>query len=496
MLGRYLLADAIASGGMATVHLGRLTGPVGFARTVAIKRLHPQYAKDPEFVTAFLDEARLAARIQHPNVVATLDVVAIEGELFLVMEYVDGESLARLTKRARRPRQRIPPRIVSAVITSALYGLHAAHEARGDDGEPLGLVHRDVSPQNILVGSDGVTRMVDFGIAKADRRVHETEAGRIKGKFAYMAPEQVKSRDLDRRADVFAAGIVLWEALTGRRLFEEDTNPLVTLKQVAEARLEPPSRFAPELSPEVDAVVMRALSRPKEARFQTAREMAVALERAIVPALQREVSEWVHELACDALQRRGDALTRLQREESGLDAADSAGELSRALESDGATASYTSSVVAMPAPEAAAQTATTRLAAPQAAPPPKPPASFGPRAYVIGAVLGALLFAVLLIAGLSMRHRSPEPEPVLGASETGIPVPLPNTPPETPDAAAVALEPDATVSIDAAPAPSASARPNATGVRVPQVAKPNCQPPYWVDADGIKHYKRECNLGK
>src|SRR5580693_5872615 len=158
VIGRYALYEELASGGMATVHLGRLMGPVGFSRTVAIKRLHAAYAKDPEFVAMFLDEARLAARIRHPNVVPTLDVVARDGELFLVMDYVQGESLARLVRASAATRRPIPVEIVSSIVCSVLFGLHAAHEATNDQGEPLSIVHRDVSPQNVLVGSDGVAR--------------------------------------------------------------------------------------------------------------------------------------------------------------------------------------------------------------------------------------------------------------------------------------------------------------------------------------------------
>src|SRR5437870_1182907 len=155
IVGRYAIYNEIAAGGMATIHLGRLLGPVGFSRTVAIKRLHPQFAKDPEFVSMFLDEARLAARIRHPNVVPTLDVVATQGELFLVMEYVQGESLSRLGRVMRERKERILPRICASIMSGVLHGLHAAHEAHDERGEPLGIVHRDVSPHNVLVGGDG-----------------------------------------------------------------------------------------------------------------------------------------------------------------------------------------------------------------------------------------------------------------------------------------------------------------------------------------------------
>ena len=196
LVDRYAIYDAIASGGMATVHLGRLIGTAGFLRTVAIKRLHSQFAHDADFTAMFLDEARLASRIQHPNVVSTLDVVMNDNELLLVMEYVRGESLSRLIRRARDRGVPLPPRVVVAIMSGALHGLHAAHEAVDEKGALLGLVHRDMSPQNVLVGTDGVARVLDFGVAKAAGRVHTTRDGDIKGKVLYMPPEQLSAEPL------------------------------------------------------------------------------------------------------------------------------------------------------------------------------------------------------------------------------------------------------------------------------------------------------------
>ena len=216
--GRYVLFDEIAAGGMATVHFGRQSGAAGFSRTVAIKRLHPNLAKDPEFVAMFLDEARLVARIRHPNVVPTIDVVATEGEVFVVMEYVHGESLARLRTAMAQAGRVADPRIVASVISGVLHGLHAAHEAKSEVGQPLNIVHRDVSPQNILVGIEGISRVLDFGVAKAIGRVQSTREGQIKGKLAYMAPEQLQGGHVTRRADIYAVAAVTWEAFTGQRL--------------------------------------------------------------------------------------------------------------------------------------------------------------------------------------------------------------------------------------------------------------------------------------
>src|SRR5580692_2033966 len=197
IVGRYAIYGELASGGMATVHLGRLLGPVGFSRTVAIKRLHEQFAKDPDFVSMFLDEARLCARIKHPNVVPTLDVIAGDRQLLLVMDYVQGESLSRLFRSAVARGERIPLKVTVAIVSGMLHGLHAAHEAKDERGEPLGIVHRDVSPQNVLVGIDGVARVLDFGVAKARGRLHTTQDGRVKGKLSYMAPEQLRSEAVD-----------------------------------------------------------------------------------------------------------------------------------------------------------------------------------------------------------------------------------------------------------------------------------------------------------
>ena len=239
VIGRYALYGEIASGGMATVHLGRLLGPAGFSRTVAIKKLHPQFAKDPDFSLMFVDEARLVARIRHPNVVPTIDVVSDDGSLLLVMEYVAGESLARLLRAARRATGRVPQPVALAIVSGILHGLHAAHEATNDAGEPLHLVHRDVSPQNVLVAADGVARVLDFGVAKAAGRMVATREGTIKGKMAYMAPEQLRAEAIDRRADIYSASVVLWETLTTHRLFEAEGEVGVFGKVLAGASTPP-----------------------------------------------------------------------------------------------------------------------------------------------------------------------------------------------------------------------------------------------------------------
>jgi eukaryotic-like serine/threonine-protein kinase len=292
IVGRYELHGEIASGGMATVHLGRLRSEVGFRRTVAIKRLLPVLAADPEFRAMLLEEARLAGRIQHPNVVHVIDVVDSAPDLLLVMEYVAGESLARLLGRARQQGELLPPPIAVAIAMNLLDGLHAAHEATDERGEPLDIVHRDVSPQNLMVGADGIARVLDFGIAKATGSSAVTREGQIKGKLAYMAPEQIEG-NATRQSDVYAAGVLLWEALTARRLFEGETDQQ-TLSRILAGRVPKPSEFgAPQA---LDACVMQALEKDPYRRFPSARSMTIELGRHIRPADPHEVAAWLEEL--------------------------------------------------------------------------------------------------------------------------------------------------------------------------------------------------------
>ncbi|MBS2012311.1 MAG: serine/threonine protein kinase [Deltaproteobacteria bacterium] len=325
VVGRYALYGAIAAGGMATVHLGRLLGPVGFSRTVAIKRLHAQFASDPEFVSMFLDEARLAARIRHPNVVPTLDVVATGGELFLVMDYVPGESVARISRVLREQQQTIPQRIISAIMAGVLHGLHAAHEAKDERGDPLGIVHRDMSPQNVLVGADGVPRVLDFGVAKAAGRMQTTRDGQIKGKLAYMPPEQLRGAAVSRQTDIYAAGVMLWELVTGQRLFTGDNEGAVVAK-ILEGRIEAPSKVAfrgmsrsktltdahLRSLEALDSTILRSLQMDAESRFGSAREMALEIEKRCAPATASEVADWLETVAKDVLTSRAAMVAEIE----------------------------------------------------------------------------------------------------------------------------------------------------------------------------------------
>jgi serine/threonine protein kinase len=315
VLGRYVLYDEIATGGMAAVHIARLMGPVGFSRTVAIKRLHRHLANDEAFLSMFLDEARLAARIRHPNVVPTLDVVTVEQELFLVMEYVQGESLSKLQRAAKATNATIPVRIASAILVASLHGLHAAHEAKSENGDPLGIVHRDVSPQNVLVGADGVVRVLDFGIAKAMGRLHTTRDGEVKGKAGYMAPEQLRGAEVDARTDVYSASVVLWELLAGQRLFSGDS-PEATMNMVLERVAPPPSTLNADVPAALDSLVLRGLSRDASKRFASAREMAIALEGVVAPATPHEIGEWVERTSGEVLRRRARMVADIESQPS------------------------------------------------------------------------------------------------------------------------------------------------------------------------------------
>jgi serine/threonine-protein kinase len=309
---RYVLSSAFAAGGMAQVHLGRVLGAGGFRRTVAVKRLHPHLARDGYFMSMLVDEARLAARVRHPNVVGTIDVAAMGGELLLVMEYVHGEPLSAILHGLRTCGERMPLPIASAVLSGVLLGLHAAHEARDEDGHPLGIVHRDVSPANILLDVDGLARVVDFGVAKASGRLQLTRSGQIKGKFAYMAPEQLEGGDLDRRADVYAASVVLWECLTNRRLFRGESEADV-FRDAMLARVVAPGKVAPNVPKAVDDVIMNGLARDPAARYATARDMALALEGAMQPATPARVSEWLQRVAGESLAARERAIATFER---------------------------------------------------------------------------------------------------------------------------------------------------------------------------------------
>ena len=310
-IGRYALFEQFATGGMATVHLGRLDGAGGFSRVVAIKRLLPHLVANREFTDMLLNEARLAARVGHPNVVATLDVVASKGDVLLVLDYVEGEALSTLCRaQAKERRDVVPIPIAVGIMQDVLHGLLAVHEATDEKGRALDLVHRDISPPNVLVGVDGVARVLDFGIAKALQQLDDSMSGRRMGKMGYMSPEQIRGERLTQRSDVFSAGIVLWELLAMRRLFPAD-QPEERMESILRGDYLRPSALRADVPPELDAAVMKALERSPDARFADVRAFSDALEPA-PRASRREIAEWVSSLAHVALAERTRMVARLE----------------------------------------------------------------------------------------------------------------------------------------------------------------------------------------
>ena len=516
VVGRYVLFGEIASGGMATVHFGRLQGAAGFARSVAIKRLHPQYAKDPDFVSMFVDEARLAARISHPNVIPTLDVVSQGDELLLVMEYVRGTSLSRLLRTLGKTGQIIPPRIAASILAGVLHGLHAAHEAKSETGERLDIVHRDVSPQNVLVGTDGVARVLDFGVAKAAGRWQSTREGQLKGKIAYMAPEQITTGLVTRRTDIYAASAVLWEALTGRRLFRAESE-VKLLMMVIEGGVQAPSTITLGLPEELDGIVLRGLDRDPEKRFATAREMASHIERVVPVAPPAEVGEWLERVAADELRERANRIEEIER--SMPSARTSPSELSMASARSGAKSGIAPRSARVSSTDHSAPSLAALGARPAQASDSAPVEENAPRRArrslaVVAAMVLALSFAVGLAAALrpwrastsatpSRESAAPHaarasedpvaPSPSAGESgpsatepKTSVwtPIPFPSTtsiatPTTIPTVAPTALP----------------MRPTRTGRSTGLVKPPvpsDCTPPFTTDSKGHVHFKPAC----
>lgn len=270
--GRYQLVRRIAVGGMAQLWLAVQRGPHGFEKTLVLKVILPEFCTNDDFVQMFLDEARLAATLDHSNVVRVYDFGEVGGQYYLAMEYLPGEDLAGIRQMARRTRKPLPIDEMCDVVMGAAAGLHFAHEATDAQGQPLNVVHRDVSPSNIIVTYHGTVKLVDFGIARAESNLTRTVAGTLKGKVAYVSPEQAAGEAVDRRSDVFSLGVVLFEMLTGRRPFKRDSD-LATLKAVLAAPVPPPSTLRPKVPEALDAIVLKAMSRDLGARYQTAAEL-------------------------------------------------------------------------------------------------------------------------------------------------------------------------------------------------------------------------------
>jgi serine/threonine protein kinase len=315
-LGRYEIAGQLAMGGMAEILLGRLAGPSGFERAVVIKRVLPHLGQHAAFVAMFVDEARIAGRIHHPNVVHVEELVQDGNDLYLVMEYLEGEPVSALLRRASVRNVKLDAYLSAHVVAEACAGLHAAHELTDGDGARLHLVHRDVSPQNIFVTYAGSVKVLDFGIAKAADRITQTEAGVLKGKFEYMSPEQCLGRKLDRRSDVFGLGVLLFEMLTRVRLFKR-ASQVATIRAVVDDPIPRPSDLVPGLHPKIDAVCLKALAREPEDRYATAADLRRDLldaARAMGgdPMAETALSRFMHELFADRIEEKREMLRRVR----------------------------------------------------------------------------------------------------------------------------------------------------------------------------------------
>lgn len=461
-LGRYQLLARIASGGMGVVHVARARGEHGFSRTVALKQLHPHLAEDPDVVERFLAEARIASQIVHPHVVSVLDVGSAAGRAFLVLDYVHGESLAGLLRASAELGERPPLAVVSAVVSEALEGLHAAHETVDARGIPIGLVHRDVSPHNVLVSTRGAAYVTDFGVAKVKDALRQTRSGSLVGKAGYMAPEQLGAGGgVTRATDIYGAGVVLWESLTGERLFDG-------LEQQIEATAKktpppPPSSRRTDIPPLLDELVLSLLALSPNARPRTALDAARALTAIVTPASAREVGEWVLDLAGPKLDR----LDAAMREATLLEPTAPPSDFAQTI----------AEPVALPAPGTATR--------------------WRRRAHLS---MSAAIFAVVLAIAVSggsiwaaLRRTSPaaaSPSAVLTSPPRDPPSGEPEASPETSSAPVAEPTPPPAredAGLAKARAGAAHGKPRAT----PRI---DCHPPYVVEG-GIKRYKRECFPG-
>lgn len=500
-LGRYDLLTPLAQGGMAIVWAARLRGSRGFQKIVAVKAMLPSLAEDSSFEEMFIAEAELSARIKHPNVCEIFDVGEEDGTPYIVMEWVNGEPLSALSKAARAKGLTIPVSVAARIVHEAALGLHAAHEVKGEDGALLGLVHRDVSPQNILIGYDGIVKVVDFGIAKATNASDEkkTQAGQVKGKVQYMAPEQAAGK-ADRRSDIFALGIVAYILVTGKHPFEADNDMAMLRKICSPGRVPAASTLAQNLPLALDQAISRALDKDPKKRFQTMAEFASALELAKQQIARRGEEKDVAAFVGEVLAERSEKRKRMIKEAIRL--ADSRA-TERHAEITGASKitsldATSPSNPSMASPPMGTSTWTdSRPGVPAGAPPPpesdagvstpiapEPLSSAAPPTrrrtwLVVGGVAAAVAVAVTLL--VTLGGGKPAPATAASPPPSATPTPKvtvaePTATPREPAAPRVESSASAAPIASASATPQPSARPVMNGAVAPQ--RPTPAPSY------------------
>lgn len=469
VLGRYELLMPIAAGGMAMVWAARLKGTRGFQKIVAVKTMLPKLSEDDQFEKMFLDEASLASKVRHPNAVEILDLGEQDGVLFLAMEWIDGVPLNQLMKAAKS-KGGVPTTVATRIVMQASAGLHAAHELTDGKGKLIGLVHRDISPQNILVTFDGVAKVVDFGVAKATALGDgATQAGQLKGKVSYMAPEQVRGESIDRRADVFAMGIVLYALTTGKHPFRKESEGATLFAITAPEPVIPPRKFVPDYPQALQDVLLKALEKDRDLRYASASELLRALDKALPPASRgsdEEVGAFVLSLFEEQRKQSqatlADALERADKHQLSAKSGPKFSESTLTGQS-GVSALSTVGVAASLAP-------------------PKPDADIdaalagrdGKRVLKV-AIAGGLFVLGALVVALFMS--SATPEPTTATKPTSSAAPRPETPAAAPAPAMdlSSLPVEVTPSVTANPvAPSAASRKVSVGARAapPVLAAP------------------------
>lgn len=339
--GKYTLLNRIAVGGMAEIFLARQEGLEGFEKTICIKRIRPHLSSQENFVRMFLNEAKLAAQLSHPTVVQIYDLGRINDSYFIAMEYIPGRDMSRIIPKAERAGIPFPMIYALRIASSVCEGLYYAHTKTDAYGNPLNVVHRDITPENILVSWDGTMKIVDFGIAKANTQIEQTRAGEIKGKLSYMSPEQAMGKSLDQRSDIFSVGAVLYEWVTGYKLFTGE-NEMAILKSIIDGKIYPPSYFKEDVPEAVEKILMRALEKDREQRYQTAWEMQFDIDTYLASCeftpSNIHLSNFLKQIFDDEIEREKEMLLRARRQEEAEDAQEEAEEEILELEDVGGRA--------------------------------------------------------------------------------------------------------------------------------------------------------------